>query len=241
MATLTPPIAVDERAPKLGERGSGRPPQGGGGERDTSLADFRRRLRRYRIGLMAGLTPVLMLFVAFTSAYIVRQNLGTWDDATKGYVLDWRALTLPSLLWLNTMLLLASSVTLEMARRSLGAQYAAESRSLVSARAARSPWLTLTLVLGSAFLLGQWLAWRSLQAQGVYIATNPSSSFFYLLTGTHAVHLMGGVAALVYAAVTALGSGSLARRAIVVDVTSWYWHFMALLWVYIFVLLHVMR
>jgi cytochrome c oxidase subunit III len=241
MATLTPPIPVDQRELRLGERGAGRPPQGGGDERNLALADFRRRLRRYRIGLIAGLTPVLMLFVAFTSAYIVRQNLGTWDNATSGYVLDWRALALPSLLWLNTMLLLASSVTLELARRSLAAQYAIESHRMVPRRAIRSPWLALTLVLGFGFLLGQWLAWRSLQAQGVYISTNPSSSFFYLLTGTHAAHLLGGVVALVYAAVIALGSGSLARRAIVVDVTSWYWHFMALLWVYIFVLLHVLK
>lgn len=241
MATLTPPIAVDERQPRLGERGTGRPPREGGEERNTALADFRRRLRRYRIGLMAGLTPVLMLFVALTSAYIVRQNLGTWDDATKGYVLDWRAITLPSLLWLNTVILLASSVTLELARRSLTVQFAAESRWMVSARAGRSPWLALTLVLGSGFLLGQWLAWRGLEGQGVYIATNPSSSFFYLLTGAHAVHLLGGVVALAYAAATALGSSPLARRAIVVDVTSWYWHFMALLWLYIFALLHVLR
>jgi len=241
MATLTPPIAIDEREPKLGERGAGRPPQGGGDGGHLALTDFRRRLRRYRIGLMAGLTPVLMLFVAFTSAYIVRQNLGTWDDATKAYALDWRALSLPALLWLNTALLLASSATLELGRRSLAAQFAAESRWLVQARASRSPWLALTLVLGAGFLLGQWLAWRGLQAQGVYIASNPSSSFFYLLTGTHAAHLLGGVLALLYAVLTALGTAPLARRLIVVDVTSWYWHFMALLWVYIFVLLHVLR
>ena len=240
MATLNPPIAADERAPQLGERSSGRPPAGGDGG-NLALADFRRRLRRYRIGLIVGLTPVLMLFVAFTSAYIVRQNLGTWDNLTSGYVLDWRSINLPALLWLNTVILLASSVTLELARRSLAAQYAAESRWMVSARAGRSPWLGLTLVLGSGFLLGQWLAWRSLEAQGVYIATNPSSSFFYLLTGTHAAHLLGGVLALGYAAATALGRAPLARRVIVVDVTSWYWHFMALLWVYIFALLHVMR
>lgn len=241
MATLTPPIAVDEREPRLGERGAGRPPQGGGDECNLALADFRRRLRRYRIGLMAGLTPVLMLFIAFTSAYIVRQNLGTWDDATKGYVLDWRALSLPALLWLNTALLLASSVTLELARRSLAAQYVTESHRLVPRRVVRSPWLALTLVLGFGFLLGQWLAWRSLETQGVYISTNPSSSFFYLLTGAHAAHLLGGVLALLYAGLTALGTASLARRVIVVDVTSWYWHFMALLWVYIFAVLHVLR
>ena len=241
MATLTPPIAVDEREPRLGERGAGRPPQGGGGARNLALADFRRRLRRYRIGLLAGLTPVLMLFVAFTSAYIVRQNLGTWDDATKAYTLDWRALSLPALLWLNTAILLASSVTLELGRRGLAAEYAAAARGMLPARAGRSPWLGLTLVLGAGFLLGQWLAWRGLEAQGVYISSNPSSSFFYLLTGAHAVHLLGGVVALTYAVATALGSAPLARRVIVVDVTAWYWHFMALLWVYIFALLHVLR
>lgn len=241
MATLTPPIPVDRRQPRLGERGTGRPPQGGGDGGNVVLADFRRRRRRYRIGLIAGLTPVLMLFVAFSSAYIVRQNLGTWNNATSAYELDWRALSLPSLLWLNTAILLASSVTLEFARRSLTAQYAAQTRALAPASAGRSPWLTLTLILGFGFLLGQWLAWRALQAQGVFIATNPSSSFFYLLTGTHAVHLLGGVVALTYAALTALGRAALARRALVVDVTSWYWHFMALLWVYIFVLLQVMR
>jgi cytochrome c oxidase subunit 3 len=99
----------------------------------------------------------------------------------------------------------------------------------------------LTAVLGLCFLAGQWLAWRQLAASGFYVSTNPSSSFFYLLTGTHGIHLMGGVLALL-----AAGAASLLRRpadsqAVVVDVTAWYWHFMTFLWVYILCLLEFAR
>jgi cytochrome c oxidase subunit 3 len=81
------------------------------------------------------------------------------------------------------------------------------------------------------------LAWRQLAANGFYVSTTPSSSFVYLLTGTHAVHLMGGVLALLVAGAASLLRRSLATRSIVVDVTAWYWHFMAALWVYIFCLM----
>jgi cytochrome c oxidase subunit 3 len=98
-------------------------------------------------------------------------------------------------------------------------------------------WLALTVVLGLSFLAGQWMAWRELAASGFYVASSPSSSFVYLLTGMHGVHLFGGVVALLTA-----GAASLLRRpadslAIAVDVTGWYWHFMAFLWVYILCLL----
>jgi cytochrome c oxidase subunit 3 len=103
--------------------------------------------------------------------------------------------------------------------------------------ASSAPWLPITLVLGLGFLAGQWMAWSQLARQGVFISSNPSNSFFYLLTGAHAVHLVGGVLALAYAATTAVLSQAWERRRMVVDVTSWYWHFMAALWIYIFALL----
>ena len=99
------------------------------------------------------------------------------------------------------------------------------------------PWLSITLVLGLAFLFGQWGAWKQLAANGFYVATTPSSSFIYLLTGTHAVHLMGGVLALFVAGGASLLRRSVATRSIVVDITAWYWHFMAALWIYILCLL----
>lgn len=242
--TLSPTVVVNEKKPKLGGGGPGkRPPRGGdwGGGRGDGPPDFGDRLRRYRIGMIVGLTPVLMLFVAFTSAYIVRQGLGTWDTQTNAYITDWRAMSLPPLLWVNTIILLFSSVTLEMARRTLGSHglVLSEARSAgLPIREREFPWLPVTVVLGMAFLAGQAVAWRQLEARGVYMATNPSSSFFYLLTGAHALHLLGGLIALMIATFTAASSKSWQRRRLVVDITSWYWHFMALLWVYIFALLH---
>jgi cytochrome c oxidase subunit 3 len=98
-------------------------------------------------------------------------------------------------------------------------------------------WLALTILLGICFLTGQWLTWRELAARGFYVATSPSSSFIYLLTGTHAIHLMGGILALFVAGGAVLLHRPAGTRSILVDVTAWYWHFMALLWIYILCLL----
>ncbi len=229
MATLNPSL-VEERPHSGG--GSGAPPfAGGGGEDGRPNFAFGDRLRRNRIGMVVALAPIAMVFVAFTSAYIVRQGLGE----------DWRAMELPNILWINTLILVASSFTLELARRGLVRQAAlAEVPSVpgvAPVETASAPWLPITLVLGLGFLAGQWMAWSQLAQQGIFISSNPSSSFFYLLTGAHAVHLAGGVLALAYAAATAVLSHAGERRRMVVDVTSWYWHFMAVLWIYIFALL----
>ena len=103
------------------------------------------------------------------------------------------------------------------------------------------PWLGVTVVLGLAFLAGQWMAWRELANRGFYLATSPSSSLVYLLTGAHAVHLLGGLLVLLYAGATACCTGRWRIARIVVDVTAWYWHFMALLWIYILALLEFAR
>jgi cytochrome c oxidase subunit 3 len=200
-------------------------------------------LRRARLGLLVILTPVLMLFVSFTSAYVVRQGLPSLDPRTATLVRDWIPVTLPKLLLINTFVLVLSSVFMEMTRRQSKGQIqvvlaAEEIPSRVSAGGWTSmPWLSITLVLGLVFLFGQWTAWKQLAANGFYVYTTPSSSFVYLLTGTHAVHLMGGVLALFIAGIASLVGISLKRRSIVVDVTAWYWHFMAALWIYILCLM----
>ena len=199
-------------------------------------------MRRARLGLAVALTPITMLFVAFTSAYIVRQGLPTFDPHTNTVVHDWIPVPLPTLLFLvNTCVLLLSSVTIEYARRQLARQVALEpvqSIPGVSLGTERKfPWLALTIVLGLCFLAGQWLAWSDLASRGFYVATGPSSSFVYLLTGAHAVHLFGGILALLAAGAAVVFNRPLAARRIVVDVTAWYWHFMALLWIYILALL----
>jgi cytochrome c oxidase subunit III len=241
MATFSPTATVDDPRISLGDVSNLPPARSGGGNDSPGQPDYATRLRRARLGLLVALTPVLMLFVSFTSAYVVRQGLPSLDPRTATLVRDWIPVTLPKLLLINTGVLVLSSVFMELARRQIRGEAAlasADSIPRVSPGGeSKIPWLPMTLMLGIIFLFGQWMAWRQLAASGFYVATTPSSSFVYLLTGTHAVHLLGGVLALLGAGVASLLGFSLTRRSIVVDVTAWYWHFMAGLWVYILCLL----
>jgi cytochrome c oxidase subunit 3 len=219
------------------------PPGRGGddGRPGPGSPDYNTRLRRARLGLFVALTPVLMLFVSFTSAYIVRQGLPTLDPHTNQLVSDWIPIRLPVLLLANTCVLLLSTASMELARRQMNQETAVPPAasfpgSIFDGEKAM-PWLALTVLLGICFLTGQWLAWRELARRGFYVATSPSSSFIYLLTGAHAIHLMGGILALLVACGAAALRRPVATRNILVDVTAWYWHFMALLWVYILCLL----
>jgi cytochrome c oxidase subunit III len=242
MATFSTTATVDDPRISLGDDGVLPPVRGGGDDGSgPGLPDYATRLRRARLGLLVALTPVLMLFVSFSSAYVVRQGLPTLDPRTNALVRDWIPITLPKLLLINTGVLILSSVFMELARRQTKGRAALASATSAPGVSAgdrmRIPWLSITLVLGLVFLFGQWAAWKQLAANGFYVATTPSSSFIYLLTGTHAIHLMGGVLALFVAGIASLLRRSIETRSIVVDVTAWYWHFMAGLWIYIFCLL----
>src|SRR5437879_4194039 len=207
MATYTPSTPINQ----LG-RGGGPPktPSGGGdGGGSGNGPNYGARLRRARLGLICAIATVSMVFIALTSAYVVRQGLPSFDGSTNTYVRDWGKVQLPWLLLaINTLLLLISSVTMEGARRDIARQAAlAPVKSIPGislGEEKRFPWLGATVVLGVGFLVGQWLAWGELHNRGFYVATNPSSSFVFLLTATHAVHLAGGVIALIWAATTSL-------------------------------------
>ena len=243
MASFSTTATLDEPRVSRGDGGKLPPLRGGGGDDGPGAGplEYATRLRRARLGLLVALTPVLMLFVSFTSAYVVRQGLPTLDPRTNQLVRDWIPVKLPVLLVVNTCVLLLSSIGMELARRQTRRELAMAPSSAetdaVQKEKEQVPWLAMTVALGLLFLYGQWMAWRQLAARGFYVSTTPSSSFVYLLTGTHAVHLMGGVLALLAAGMFALLRRPVATRSIVVDVTAWYWHFMAVLWVYIFCLL----
>lgn len=222
-AVLTPtksqaPASTDD-AGANGFGGFNRSGDGGGG---GSEHEWTVPARAYRTGMWMALAAITMLFAAFTSALVVRKGISN----------DWAPTALPHILWLNTAVLLSSSLTLELARRSLAS-------GLGFSAAGFKRWLYATLALGIAFIAGQLIAWRELAARGVYLGTNPSSSFFYLLTATHGIHLVGGIAALAYLVLRArkivLGSGSCTA----VDLTAIYWHFMDGLWIYLLLLLTV--
>jgi len=208
---------------------------------DPRTRFFDTRLRRARLGLLVGLTGIAMIFISFSSAYVVRQGLPTLDPRTNLLLHDWFPVPLPRLLLVNTGVLLISTFTVELARRQAArkaalAQHASVPGVSVDADEKVS-WLALTAVLGLSFLAAQWMVWRELAASGFYVSSSPSSSFVYLLTGMHGVHLFGGVVAMLTAGVGCVLRRPADSQFIVVDVTAWYWHFMALLWVYILCLL----
>jgi cytochrome c oxidase subunit III len=219
---------------------------GGGGRGGDDRPSYSERLRRYRLGLVLALSSVVMLFISFTTAYVVRKAGAVWDPARNDYISNWVPLNLPlRILLINTFILILSSATLEVARRRAAEDVAvAPIADIPGIRADYNhalPWLWSTIVLGLAFLTGQAYAWRALQHLNPSFAVNASSSFFFILTGVHAVHLMGGILALFYAGLSHWLHKPPETRRMVIDVASWYWHFMGLLWIYIFGLLYFAR
>ncbi|HEY0385437.1 MAG TPA: cytochrome c oxidase subunit 3 [Pyrinomonadaceae bacterium] len=207
----------------LGGNGSSKGPNGRGpGGDGFSSQDSP---ERYRIGMWVALASILMLFTALTSAYIVRAGTGN----------DWRPITMPRMLWASTSIILTSSLTISIARRALKRQD----------QTSYKRWLLVTVVLGLGFLATQLLAWRQLVAQQIYVASNPHSSFFYLLTAVHGVHLLGGILALDYLLLRswrkATDAKGVVRREAVAGAVALYWHFMDGLWIFLFLLLFLWR
>jgi cytochrome c oxidase subunit III len=181
-------------------------------------------------GIWVGLAGITMTFAAFTSALVVRQ----------GAAPDWRHITLPPVLYLNTLVIIASSVTLEVSRRRvasfMGGRRDQDQDKDKDKRRVENPdrWLYVTLFLGLLFVAGQTFAWLQLRSRGFTLATNISYSFFYVLTIAHALHLLGGLGGLVRV-IGKLNHAVLKRSTL--DATSRYWHFMGALWVYLLFLL----
>ncbi len=211
---LTSQVELDDSGLGPGGAGPGESGPGGPGGSGGYLGGVPQRT--YLTGLTMGLAAILMFFMAFVSAFIVRKGLSN----------DWRAFPLPSILYVNTLILLASSFTIQAARRRLARADAAGFRH----------WWFMTTALGLLFLAGQWTAWRQLAREGVYLATNPSSSFFYVLTAAHGLHLLGGIVALV---AIAFWNWKRARitRATAAEMAAVYWHFLDGLWIFLFLLL----
>ena len=173
-------------------------------------------------GITIGLCAITMSFAALSSAMIVRKGSN-----------DWKHLDVPWLLYLNTVVLIGSSATLEVGRRRV-ATFMRTAGTDATTHPAR--WLELTLALGLAFLTGQLIAWHQLAERGFYVATNPSSSFFYVLTAGHALHLFGGLFGLVLVLRRLSGPVPSLRKS-TIDAAAYYWHFMGVLWVYLLLLL----
>jgi cytochrome c oxidase subunit 3 len=219
MATTIQPPEIDQQKQPLRPNDSG-----GGGFRNLVPADGNlkavddRSSEPARTGIWVGLAAITMTFAAFTSALFVRQSTAT----------DWRHLSIPPIVYFNTLVLLASSITLEVARR----RVAGFARNRGIAQHTVLFWLGITLSLGLIFVVGQCVAWLKLRAEGLYLATNPNSSFFYVLTAMHALHVLGGLGGLVRV-IHKVRQPVLSLRRSTMDATSYYWHFMGVLWLYV--------
>ena len=211
-------IIIDD----IGGSGGQEPPAGddGGDGENSQGGRPSPSARRYYTAIALGIVSIFMFFMALAIAYLVRRASGG----------SWVPLHLPPVLWANTSMLLASSWTMHSARRHLARSDLARFRYLWQ-------WTT---VLGCLFLAGQVIAWRQLVAQGVYVATNAVSGFFYIFTAAHGVHLLGGICALFYVLIRNFDQGKISRAA-AAQVTSYYWHFLDGLWLFLLALLHLGR
>jgi len=250
-AIITPPDTERRRHGDLddGDHGGGRRPPtdkqtGGGGDPDNwngrrGPKSPRERLKRLRLGLFFVLSAVFMFFVAVVSVFFVSQSSEHFD-ANARFINEWLPTAVPPILWLNTAILLLSSLTIEVGRRHMFREVHVMDEWLglgkpTSKRA--MPWVAVTIVLGSLFVVGQLMAWHQLAEARIRMNTSPSLQSFYLITGVHGFHLILGVVALVGAFVGLFVSRQIESRQIYVDLAAWYWHSMGVLWLGLFALL----
>ena len=161
------------------------------------------------------------------------------DPETLRQIGDWHPILLPPILFLNTAVLLLSSVSMELARRHIFSEIDVLEKWLglgTPALRRTLPWIAATLVLGLAFLAGQIAAWKQLTAQGFAFdkSATPASYFFYLITGLHATHLLVGIFALIVCLCALKRFKRVESRQIAVDATSWFWHTMSVAWLILF-------
>jgi cytochrome c oxidase subunit 3 len=180
-------------------------------------------------------TPVsaARLFTYFAMFWIVAlfSTMAVVLESRWAHSKDWIAIPLPRALYVNTLLLLASSVSMEFARRSLRARGATNDAKWCAR------WIFVTAMLGAAFLAGQIFAWQEFALPGVRVASNPGGFFFYLITGAHGALLLVGVVFLASVGTAIRSAGQDDRRQSAVGTVGLYWHFLSVLWLFLFALL----
>ena len=162
------------------------------------------------------IVSIVMLFAAFTSAYLVRKAEGNWTE-----------FELPNLFWISTIVLAFSSLTMHFA------YLAAKKDQFMVLKTS----ISITFVLGLLFLILQFYAWGQLVERNVYFVGNPSGSFVYVFTGLHGIHLVSGLIVLLFALVAAFRLKINANALTQIKICSTYWHFLDALWVYLFLFL----
>ena len=239
------PSEIERKAPGTGGKPpvDRRPTGGGGGGGDDEWKNSRHNprelLHRTRAFVFCALAGDMMFFVVLVTLFYARQAGTHMDPRSLQQIGDWHPILLPRILYLNTGILLLSSLTMELARRHIFREFDVLEEWLGLGRPALRrtlPWVGATLVLGLAFITGQTLAWRQLTRQGFAFdqSATPASYFFYLITGLHAAHLLFGAIILVVCLCVLSRFKRVESRQIAIDSTAWYWHTMGLAWIVLF-------
>jgi len=196
------------------------PPLAGGGDGGDSDPGHGRGTQNVAVlGMWIALIPILTLFLAFVSAYIVRHGLGT----------EWAPGSMPRIVYANTVILGLSSLLLE------------RSRAVERAGGYARPWIAATFLLGVTFVIGQVFAWLDLKAHGMTFSATPYASFFFVMTIAHALHVAGGLAGLGFASLAPPQGWRGQSLALILRVNAIYWHFLGGLWLLLFTLLQFWR
>lgn len=172
-----------------------------------------------KVGLYFFLCAISSLFALFITAYVMRM------DPNHGA--DWFSIPKPGILWINTLLLIYSSISM---------QHAKTVSTLKSQKNLKRALMTGG-VFAILFIAGQFLAWQGLQEQGFYLASNPANSFYYLLTGLHAVHLLGGLWVWSKSSIRLLSGSEAKEVKLSIELCTLYWHFLLVVWLLMFALL----
>ena len=173
-----------------------------------------------KFALWLFIASVVMLFASLTSAYIVREAEGNWVY-----------FELPKLFYVTSVIVILSSITMQLSYIS------AKKDNLGQVKL----WVVLTVILGVSFLVGQVLAWRELVLNSIYFVGNPSGSFLYVLTGLHGFHLVSGVIFLLVVLNATFKSNVHSKKLPMIEMCLTYWHFLGVLWLYLFVFLLMTR
>jgi cytochrome c oxidase subunit 3 len=239
------PAEVERKQPGIGGKPpvDWRPTGGGGGGGDDDWQnphkEPRGRLRRIRFFVFFALTGDMMFFAALVVLFFARQAGMHMDPRSHEQIGDWHPIDLPPIVYLNTAVLILSSLAMELGRRNIFREIDVMEEWLGLGRPALKralPWLTATLALGTLFVAGQVMAWKQLTAQGYAFDqwSSPASYFFYLVTGLHAGHLVVGLLALAMCTIALRWFRRVESRQIAVDVTAWYWHTLGAAWLLLF-------
>jgi cytochrome c oxidase subunit 3 len=186
----------------------------------TTQLEQNTKIHPYKMLLWVGLGSIVMMFAGLTSAYIVKKSQANWLE-----------FDLPNLFWFSTLVILVSSFTIQMAVKKVKAGEIAQYRGFLS----------LTAILGLAFIILQLRGFQALELNNVALTgarSNSAGSFLLVITGLHLLHLVGGVIALVVISLRSAAAKSSSNQVLPVELAATYWHFVDLLWIYLFVFLN---